>query len=187
MRSRLLLALCLSALAGCSGAASTNEAASAIGDKADSPWCHLNFDSVEGANIRVDYQLLGRHTGNQYVYTAVPTWLNVSSARFDGGEHVHVWIGDSAYLSKEGYASAKQYDELRPYPDTQLDLGRSEDPHRATGQIPGGVTVSEYSDGDDEAWYHAHEVAVVIDGEWQTDPISGSHNFLAPTLYGCSN
>jgi hypothetical protein len=185
MRHFIFFALCLSA--GCAGAppASDPAAASPLGDKGDSAWCHLNFDSVEGTNIRVDYQLVEKASASEVSWTASPVWLNVSASRFDGSEHPRVWIGDSGYVNKEGYALAKQFHALTPFPDTQLDLAASEDRHRATGQVAGELRVSDYAVGDDEVEVHAHEFAVVIDGEWQTDPVSGSHNFLTTNLYAC--
>ncbi len=47
--------------------------------------------------------------------------------------------------------------------------------------------VMDYANGDDEYEIHAHELAVVIDGQWQTDPVSGTHNFVAVDLGRCGN
>jgi hypothetical protein len=171
---------------GCSGTAPSGEVPAAVGDKADSAWCHLTFDSVEGANVRVDYVFARQQTSQEILQTANPVWVNVSSPRFDGSEKVRVWIGDSGYVNKMGYDTSKEFHELQRYPDTQLDLSPSEDSTRATGQVSGALRVSEYWIGDDQAEEHAHEFAVVIDGEWQTDPISGSHNFLATALNSCN-
>jgi hypothetical protein len=187
MRYSALLTLCVTATAACSGSARTDESPAAIGDKADSAWCHLNFDSIEGTNIRVDYQLAKQDTASQSIWTANPVWVNVSNPGFDGLELVHVWIGDSAYSSKDGYAYAKQYHALTALPDVQLDLAPSEDLHRVTGAVEGGLRVSEYAFGDDQYELHAHEIAVVIDGQWQTDLTSGSHNFINPDLLSCGH
>ncbi len=157
------------------------------GGKADSSWCHVNFDSVEGTNIRVDYVMTDKQTDSEYTRSASPVWLNVKRADLTSAHGVRVWVGDEGYSSDEGYSAAAEYGSFFPGPDAQLDLYRSEDATRFTGQLPGSLAISEYAEGDDQATIHAHQFAVVIDGAWQTDPISGTHNFVAPDLGSCSN
>lgn len=157
------------------------------GGKADGSWCHLDFTSSEGTSIHVDYVLQESSSGSEERMVANPTWVNVQRADLDSSQAVHVWIGDEAYINKEGYAAAQEYGGLDIGPDVQLDLYRSEDATRFTGPVNGSLPVYDYYEGDDEATIHAHQFAVVIDGAWQTDPISGTHNFLSTDLYGCGN
>jgi len=177
--------------AGCATDARPDDPAySQSGDgKADSTWSHLTFQSVEGTSIRVDYQIASstQGSGALYVQTATPLWINVQRDDLDSANGVHVWIGDQSYASKLGYDESAQYFDLHDGPDHNIDLYRSEDPTRFTGQLADGLEASNYTEGDDEAWYDAYQFAIVIDDQWQTDPISGTHNFLAKSLFSYNN
>jgi len=155
------------------------------GGKADSTWCHVQFDSVESTSIRVDYQIASTTTEQEFSRTAQPLWLNVARGDLGGAQAVRVWMGDEMYSSEEGYDLAAQYNLFQSGPAAQVDLYRSEDPTRFTGPLAAGLPISEYWDGDDQATIHAHQFAIVIDGTWQTDPISGTHNFVTRDLGGC--
>ena len=185
MATKYLLAAFGSLAFGCATDAHPDDPAYALDGtgKADSAWCHVNFDSVEGSNIRVDYQIQSTTVQANFIRTATPLWLNVQHASLTTATGVHVWSGDQQWDSAEGYAESAKYNELvSGGPDSNIDLYRSEDATRFTGQLTAGLPISNYTNGDDEAWMHAHQFAVVIDSEWQTDPISGSHNFVTPDL-----
>jgi hypothetical protein len=160
------------------------------GGKADGAWCHIAFHSVEGTDIRVDYQIQskgGTSTNPELVRTASPVWVNVQRDDLGDAHGAHVWIGDEAYTEPGGYDTAVMWNLFQIGPDRQLDLHRSEDKSRFTGEVANGLTLSNYFEGDDQATEHAHQVAVVIDDTWQTDPVSGNHNFVAKTLdIGCN-
>ncbi len=178
----------LTTLGACATQPPADDPAYALqGGKADSTWCHVNFDSVEGTNIRVDYQMVDKQTNSEYDRSASPVWLNVKRDDLASAHGVHVWIGDEGYSSDEGYDAAAEYNSFWPGPDAQLDLHRSEDATRFTGQLGGSLDISNYAEGDDQATIHAHQFAIVIDGAWQTDPISGTHNFVARDLGSCGN
>jgi len=156
------------------------------GGKADGAWCHINFWSVEGTNIRVDYQIATSLVDQSYDQNAQPTWLNVQRDDLDSANAVHVWIGDQTYWEPEGYEAALQWNELQTGPDTSIDLYRSPDDTRFTGQLSAGLAISHIIEGDDKPTWHAHQFAIEIDGNWQTDPVSGTHNFLATRLDECA-
>ncbi len=155
------------------------------GGKSDSAWSHLDFQSVEGTTIRVDYQITSSTSGNGalFLQTATPVWINVQRDDLGDASGVHVWIGDQTYPSKEGYDAASQFHSFLPGPQANLDLYRSDDDTRFTGQLATGLEASNYTEGDDEAWYDTYQFAIVIDDAWQTDPVSGGHNFVAKDLF----
>ena len=186
MTKHLFVVAALTTLAvGCATEPTADDPAYSLSDsgKADSGWSHLDFTSVEGASIRVDYQIASSQVGDQYLETATPLWINVQRASLEAANGVHVWIGDESWISKEGYDNSAKYNELQVNADASLDLYRSDDATRFTGQLANGLAASNFTNGDDEAWYHAHQFAIVIDNEWQTDPISGTHNFLSKSLF----
>src|SRR5262249_23551480 len=146
--------------------------------KADGSWCHIRFHSVEGTKINVDYQRVTTETNEKIVGTAKPVWVNVQRGDLGSAHSAHVWIGDEIYSFKTGYNLSVKYNLFDIGPDRQLDLHRSEDSTRFTGEVKDGLTASEYFNGDDDGAEHAHQFAIVIDDVWQTDPVSGSHNFV---------
>ncbi|HTR53145.1 MAG TPA: hypothetical protein VMJ10_20760 [Kofleriaceae bacterium] len=180
----------MAALAACTTSARPDDPAYDLtGGKADSNWCHVNFDSVEGANIRVDYQIADSepNDGAEYVQTANPVWLNVQRDDLASASSVLVWIGDETYIDPLGYQESLQYGEVHDNGGATTNLYRSEDATRFTSQVAAGLPISEAYEGDDVATLHAHQFAIEIDGNWQTDPISGVHNFLATYLGSCGN
>ena len=187
----ILVTACASGLTACTTDQLADDPAysTATTGKADSTWCHTEFHSVEGSDIRVDYQVQSTTTSDAQpwiIRTASPVWVNVQRADLDQAGGAHVWIGDEGYTEPGGYDVAVEYNLFQIGAAAQLDLYRSEDATRFTGQVDGGLKVSEYYEGDDQAESHAHQFAVVIDNTWQTDPISGSHNFVAQDLGTCN-
>jgi hypothetical protein len=99
-----------------------------------------------------------------------------------------VWVGERGYSQKEGWQEAHDFNAFfTDARDMQFGLHRSEDATRFTGEVQGGLTVTTFEDGDDDITQKEHQFAVVIDSVWQTDPISGSHNFVSKTLENCGN
>lgn len=113
-------------------------------------WRHANLKAADGTEINVDYNVF--RAGDAIM--ADPLWVNVKNPAFSGGEKVRVVLINSTVLTQSTQT---------------LDLE-----HAGQGRFTaraGRVWIMQT-----EASFN-QEIAVVVDGKWLTDPVSGSNNF----------
>lgn len=145
-------------------------------------WCHDYLRSADGFAINFDYQVI--ETGpnpngpSEIKRTTSPAWLNVVGASFSGAEHVSAVIVTHGYSEKCGPVECGLYDEQVHHVDLAFAGG-----NRFTGQVSGDLPFQLYVEGDDDATQYLYEIAVVVDGRWLKDPVSGSSNFRYTPQY----
>ncbi len=141
------------------------------------PWCHVALTATDGTNVQIDYQLHGPYDHAGY-YQVTPLWINVRRSGLGSSDQAQAVI-------------VNNYAGQNPVTSTG-DLTLAE-PGRLTGEIDGvtfwpSMFVSGAS-GLQEA-YQGTGAALVIDGNWLSDPISGTHNFginLNDSIKTCSS
>jgi hypothetical protein len=108
-------------------------------------------DSLEGV----------QNEGSEWRYVASPAWLNVQRSDLGPSDHVRaVWIDNSQFVGQT-------------YSQNQVDLSYAGN-GRFTAQLPDTV---EYLGDESGGLPTSQQLAIVVDGDWLTDPVSGSHNF----------
>jgi hypothetical protein len=155
-------------------------------DQHDADWHHNVLRSSQGTTIQMDMQphflryrdewTVGSSTYSEERadWSGQPLWFNISNPAFTGNEHVHAVF----LLKRDATVDCSNYEDCDTF---ELDLtyaggGR----FTAQWQAGNAIYVSQQlirSDGTNTIATNAEEIAVVIDGNWQDDPISGSHNF----------
>ena len=142
-------------------------------------WKHLSLTSTESNQIQIDYQLKQDSFDGCYkctLYTrALPLWINVSGPRINSGSQVRAVV-----LSKQFYPYNSYFD-LKTYALDLVDAGGG----RFTAELntaqfdgPGPVGIRTAGSGYGGTFRYVNEIAIVIDGVWQVDPLNGSSNFL---------
>jgi hypothetical protein len=152
----------------------------------EADWHHTRLRSSQGTEIRLDHKPhflrycdewtagTATYTEERADWTGQPLWFNVSNAAFTGNENVHaVFI-----LKRDSNADCGIYENCGFF---QVDLTYAGN-HRFTAQWQDGnpIWVKQQvarSDGSKWTTGNAQEIAVVVDGNWQKDPISHSNNF----------
>ena len=132
-------------------------------------WFHATLQSAESspAQISVDFQAYSTHTPD---FSEVDTfanniWVNVQRQDLGADDKLRaVWITD---LGIDGGGAKVQQQDL-----TYAGEGRFTAPLNDT-DIAHGTN-------DGYTWGSHQQVAIVANGDWLTDPVSGSHNF---TMY----
>lgn len=113
-------------------------------------WRHANLKAADGTEINVDYNVFRAGDG----LLADPIWVNVSNPAFCGGERARVVLINSSLAGQSTQTLDLEY------------AGQGRFTARA-----GRVWIIQ-----PEANF-SQEIAVVVDGKWLTDPVSGSNNF----------
>ena len=148
----------------------------------DGDWQHTVLRSSQGTEIKIDHKphfLRYRDewtAGSTYSeerasWSSDPVWFNVSSTAFTGSEQVRVAFAIKRY---DG-ANCNIPEDCGFF---QFDLSYAGD-HRFSAQ-GNPLYVNQQvirSDGSKSISTNAEEISVVVDGRWQDDPVSGSHNF----------
>jgi hypothetical protein len=173
--------------AGCSSAArpssssQAKDTATASTDADGGAWCHDYLAASDGTTtFDVDYQLqyTSSYPGSPSVVSMAPLWINVAGD-FTGSEQVSATIVE---LDQSPSASA-------PSVTGSTVVALTWNGSVFTGQAPNPLpimTPSASGDGDD-AFSSLYQFAIEIDGNWLTDPVSGTHNFqYNPRTQGAS-
>ncbi len=128
--------------------------------KGDQNWKNIRLQAADGTRLTIDYSPLS--LGSEII--AAPLWISVAASRFNGSEKVRVVLMtfyDSANIA------------ANTLKDTQnIDLKFNGQAFQAEGQR---VQLSESHIG--YGYNFRQEIAVVVNGQWLTDPANGSHNF----------
>lgn len=132
------------------------------GTRADLNWKNITLKAADGTRIVLDYAP-SFYDGNA---TAQPLRVTVSDPRFNGSEHVRAVV--MTYYTNS-YMAGKLKDTR------QLDLPYNGQAFQAKTE---GVSIMEtLHTGYGYNCDFRQEIAIVVDGQWLTDPVSGSHNF----------
>ena len=142
-------------------------------------WCHSpQMMSTAATNLTFDYQvsLAPATNGSSVVRTSsVNPWISVSKFGFQGNESVRVVFMTNRISTKGLEEYGPSYKDLI---DTQtLQLTWDAASQKYSGQPAGSPYLGSYYVGDDQTGLAIYEYAIEVNGEWQTDPISGGHNF----------
>lgn len=128
---------------------------------ADQGWKHANVQAAGGEKIAVDYQLHGWAEKT----IASPIWVNISAGSFNGSERIGAVLLN--YYDGSGMPAGQLQSSQR------LDLVYAGGGRYTAAAQP--VVVSESHIG--YGYNFRQEIAVVVDGKWLVDPVSGGHNF----------
>ena len=155
-------------------------------DDRDADWHHTTVRSSQNTTIAMDIKphftryrdewTVGSSTYSEERadWIGQPLWFNISNPAFTGNEHVHaVFI-----LKRDANADCNNYEDCGVFEFDLTYAGGG----RFTAEWQNGnpIWVRQQftrSDGSKTLSTNAEEIAVVVDGDWQDDPISGSHNF----------
>jgi len=130
------------------------------GLKADLAWKNIRLQAADGTRLAIDYSPLS--LGSEII--EAPLWVTVAAPRFNGSEKVRAVL--MTYYDSANIAA-------NTLKDTQnIDLKFNGQAFQAEGQR---VQLSESHLG--YGYNFRQEIAVVVDGQWLTDPANGSHNF----------
>ena len=140
---------------------------------AQNEWKHLTLTSAQGNTIQIDYTTGSEQFNGCYKcgssMEAKSLWVNVTGPHLTSQSQVQiVTVGKSICESSWNQS---------PISIRQLNLDlRSTQPWRFGNELQNlEITRSPYAGGKCRI---ENEIAVVIDGEWQVDPINQSSNFL---------
>lgn len=155
-------------------------------DDRDADWQHTSLRSSQGTDIRMDYKAhflryrdewtvgSSTYTEERADWTGQPLWFNIASSAFTGSENVHAVF----VLKRDANADCNNYEDCGVF---QVDLTYAGGQRfTAPWQDGNPIYVKQRfvrSDGSTSISSNAEEIAVVVDGNWQDDPISGLHNF----------
>ncbi len=129
-------------------------------NKADPGWKNIRLQAADGTRLSIDYSPLS--LGSEII--AAPLWVSVAAPRFSGSEKVRAVI--MTYYDSSNIAA-------NTLKDTQnIDLKFNGQAFQAEGQR---VQLSESHIG--YGYNFRQEIAVVVNGQWLTDPANGTHNF----------
>lgn len=121
-------------------------------------WRHVSLKATDGTEIKVDYNMVG----NGGLLEAAAIWINVSNPAFRGDEKIG--------------AALMNYSADNPMFPTVMQTQKVDLKYvdgKFTGQAAVPVLVSEGSMGHQ----YRQELAIVVNGNWLTDPVSKQHNF----------
>ncbi len=155
-------------------------------DEHDADWHHTVLNSSQGTEIRMDLEphflryrdewtvASSTYTEERADWSGQPLWFNVTNPAFTGSEHVHAVF----LLKRDASADCNIPEDCGVF---EFDLayaggGRFTAPWQDGNPIYLTQQLIR-SDGTNAISTNAEEIAVVVDGNWQDDPISGSHNF----------
>lgn len=128
--------------------------------KADMHWKNIRLKAADGHSIAIDYNPLS--LGSEII--AAPLWVTVANPRFTGAEKVRAVI--MTYYDTSVMAA-------NTLKDTQtIDLKYNGQAFQAEGQR---VQIMESHIG--YGYNFRQEISAVVDGNWLTDPVNGTHNF----------
>lgn len=128
--------------------------------KADLNWKNIRLQAADGTRLTIDYSPLS--LGGEII--AAPLWVTVAAPRFSGSEKVRAVL--MTYYDSSNMAA-------NTLKETQtLDLKFNGQAFQAEGRR---VQLSESHIG--YGYNFRQEIAVVVDGQWLTDPANGTHNF----------
>jgi hypothetical protein len=144
-----LTALCLGA---CSSPRGETSAASSSAVVVSGSWCHDYLAATDGTQIALDYQTQGGFN-SAGSFRVSPLWINVRSEGLGASDHVRAVLID--ITGNLGEVVQTQ----------QIDLSYA-GPGWFTGQTTLDTSLNDFQ-----------QIAVVADGAWQKDPISGGSNF----------
>ncbi|MCX6116735.1 MAG: hypothetical protein NT027_04280 [Proteobacteria bacterium] len=129
-------------------------------------WCHAFLKATDGSVLQLDYQVqrIGRNRGPD-IYVMSNLYLHAQNDAFEGSENVSMVImnpvnGSTSASSKE--LSKFSFNEGQ-FTGNANDIGNGRFEPVIRYDYPG------------ETFYL--EVAIVVDGIWLKDPISGTSNF----------
>jgi hypothetical protein len=166
--------------AGCGDQGPVEEQAGSPGGKADDAWHHVVLESTDHTRINIDFVRNFLPDTTSYkptdVFTADPAYVNVRSDNLTGTGQVRVVLNNYERCELE----------VIPY-SYALDLtwqgdhfsGNLNDAtmNRSYLKFPSAETLKIRMQGYGGIFSYCQDIAVVIDGNWLTDPISQIHNF----------
>ena len=167
MKTSLLLTAFAAHVVGCSGEAPATPSSS-LGERVEAtPWCHAGLTATDRTSISLDYQATGSFTRGNAFFGVGPLWFNVHRQDLHEQDAVRLVFLDL----EDGRLQSSQ----------TIDLTFAE-----PGRFTAPATAFE------TAIYRAQQVAIVINGTWLKDPISGNSNFTVSlagdggrTVRGC--
>jgi hypothetical protein len=143
------------------------------------PWCHVPLQSTDGTKIEFDYSAF-LSSGRFGSYFSAQPWVQVSNDQLNGSEHVRVVLTphNSPWIES-----------------STIDLNYDQAQHRFTGEAPQAITIEADLNAQQVTDFEKIQpvtvsLSVVIDGDWKTDPVSGSNNFelnLSQNPGACDN
>jgi len=131
------------------------------------PWCHIPLQSTDGTRIEFDYSAI-TSSGRFGSYLLAQPWIQVSNDQLNGTEHVRAVLTPHNAPWIEG--------------TTTVDLSYDQAQHRFTGEAPQNITIESNLNGQQVTDFERDQLvtvslSVVVDGDWKTDPVSGSNDF----------
>ena len=131
--------------------------------KANAPWCHIPLVSTEAIRIQVDYTKDQISSGRFGSYFMAQPWIHVSGEQLKDEEHVRAVLTPK----RTPWGNATQ----------TVDLKYDSSRRRFTGQIPQYMIVQAIGEQLPQDLIVTLSLSIVIDGNWQKDPVSGSTQF----------
>ncbi len=121
-------------------------------------WRHVGLRAEDGTGIKIDFNAVS--IGNRIM--ATPVWINVSNSALKGGENV------TAVL-------INYYDNSNQIESTQNIVLKYAGDGKFTAQADRIEVLQRSHNGS--IYFCRQEIAVVVDGNWLVDPVTGVHNF----------
>jgi hypothetical protein len=143
-------------------------------------WKHLSLQSSQANKIQIDYKTEKESFNGCYKCThythALPIWINVSGPSVIPGSEVRAVV-----VSKQFYPYSSHF-ELKTYELDLVDAGEGRfTAELDTARFDGGaspVGLRTEGDGYGGTVRFVNEIAIVINGVWQVDPLNKSSNFV---------
>ena len=179
-QASLIITLVL-ASAGCRTGTDPVSNTKSVDDMASDTWCHApRLRSTDDVSLSFDYQVtLHSLVGNDRENRADTAWLNVSKASFTGHEAVNVIITSESistkYLYGDNLNNANYVSQKGATPPIPLSWDAPN--QKFTASIPGGISIGSLTVGDDQSFPRILKFSIQVDGQWQSDPVNGTHNF----------
>ena len=135
-------------------------------DPGQSPkWKHVVFQAADKTGINIDYAIANYSAvpqdNDDMIIYADPVWISVSNPAYTGSEKIRVTIMDPT-----GWQQV----------DIDLEYVEAADGKRFVGRSGQRITlIARYL--DIQYPKKVKELAIAVNGNWLTDPVSGSHSF----------
>lgn len=138
-------------------------------------WKHIHLGSSQGTRFNLDFQT-GQQVENsnkpQRFEKAKNGWVNVHRADLDPSDKVRLVV--TSVERFVGNSNSNFMTSVRQHTDV-LDLECAEQ-GRFTAPLP-ELTIA--ATGYTGNTYVTQKIALVVNGEWQEDPINDTHDFIA--------
>lgn len=125
------------------------------------PWCHVFLRSTSQTDIKIDYQILFEAGGRRGYAAVAKPWIHVSNSHFK-------WTADVSVVIQTDNINFGRTDQ-------QIFKLSYEGGNSFGNEVPNSIVIK--NGGGEKTPTRYFVLSVVIDGDWQTDPISGTHEF----------